>query len=115
MRSFVEGRCMTLLIAAIIAMSFGKSALAATCDRACLLQHDYDFNRDMLAHEPDKLPLDPLVQIRENTKAIALDASRWSTVKQIRAQGVFTDPVLGNVVEHVAAEEDGGKIVYIGC
>jgi hypothetical protein len=27
---------------------------------------------------------------------------------------VYTDPVLGNVIEHVAAETDSGKIVYIG-
>lgn len=105
---------MTLLIAAILAMNFGKSAVAATCDRACLLQHVDDFNRDMLAHVPNKLPLASSVQIRENTKSIALEESRWSAVKQIRSQGVYADPVLGNVIEHVAAEEDGGKIVYIG-
>lgn len=28
--------------------------------------------------------------------------------------GVYADPVLGNVIEHVAAESDPGKIVYIG-
>jgi hypothetical protein len=27
---------------------------------------------------------------------------------------VFADPVLGNVIEHVAAETDTGKIVYVG-
>jgi hypothetical protein len=27
---------------------------------------------------------------------------------------VFADPVLGNVIEHIAAETDAGKIVYIG-
>jgi hypothetical protein len=41
-------------------------------------------------------------------------ASKWSSVKQIRSEGVYADPVLGNVIEHVAAETDAGKIVYIG-
>lgn len=68
----------------------------------------------MLAHSTDKIPLAPTAEIRENTKAIALNASKWSTVKQIRSEGVFADPVLGNVIEHVAAEADAGKIVYIG-
>lgn len=114
MRSLVAVKGMRLAIAAIIAMSFGGAAIAATCNRACLLQHAADFNRDMLAHAPNKLPLASSVQIRENTKAIALDASRWSAVRQIRSHGVYADPALGNVIEHVAAEEDGGKIVYIG-
>lgn len=114
MRSVVEGRFFRLVIVAGIVMSLGQSAMAATCDRACLLQYAETFNLDMLAHTPSKLPLAPSVQIRENTKPIALDASRWTAVKQIRSRGVYADPVLGNVIEHVAAEEDGGKIVYIG-
>src|SRR6201996_3618034 len=68
----------------------------------------------MLAHTTSKVPLAPTAEIRENTKTISLDASKWSTVKQIRSEGVFTDPVLGNVIEHVAAETEAGKIVYIG-
>ena len=114
MRSLIEGRSLGFVIVAGIAMSLGQAAMAATCDRACLLQYAETFNRDILAHTPGKLPLAPEVQIRENTKPIALDASRWTSVKQIRSRGVYADPVLGNVIEHVAAEEDGGKIVYIG-
>ena len=68
----------------------------------------------MLAHTISKIPLAPAAEIRENTKAISLDASKWSTIKQIRSEGVFADPVLGNVIEHVAAETGTGKIVYVG-
>src|SRR5690348_18440699 len=68
----------------------------------------------MLAHTTGKIPLGDGAEIRENTKAISLDASKWSSVKQIRSEGVYADPVLGNVVEHVAAETDAGKIGYIG-
>lgn len=100
------------LLIALTASSLVASA--ATCDRNCLLKEASQFNADMLAHTPNKLPLAPSVQIRENTKAIALDQSRWYGVKQIRSEGVFADPVLGNVVEHVAAETNAGKIVYVG-
>jgi hypothetical protein len=102
-----------ITVAAILAFSFGR-AVAATCDRACLLQQAAQFNSNMLAHTTNKIPLAPGAEIRENTKTISLDASKWSTIKRIRSQGVFSDSVLGNVVEHVAAETDAGKIVYIG-
>lgn len=107
-------KCSRLAVAAIIALSFGISAAAATCDRTCLLRQAAQFNTNMLAHTLGKIPLAPAAEIRENTRAISLDASKWSTIKQIRSEGVFADPVLGNVVEHVAAETDAGKIVYIG-
>ncbi len=68
----------------------------------------------MLAQTPDKVPLAPGAAIRENTKAITLTESRWSKVKEILSEGVFTDPVKGNVIEHVAAKTAEGKPVYIG-
>ena len=102
-----------ITIGVILAFGFGR-AVAATCDRACLLQQAAQFNSNMLAHTTGKISLAPAAEIRENTKTISLDASKWSSVKQIRSQGVFADPILGNVVEHVAAETDAGKTVYIG-
>ncbi len=107
-------RCSRLAVVAISALSFGRSAVAASRDRACLLQQASQFNSSMLAHTTGKIPLGHGAEIRENTKAISLDASKWSSVKQIRSEGVYADPVLGNVIEHVAAETDAGKIVYIG-
>jgi hypothetical protein len=98
----------------ILASAVAGLAAGATCDRACLLQQAAQFNSNMLAHTTGKIPLADGAEIRENTKAVSLDASKWSTVKQIRSEGVYTDPVLGNVIEHVAAETDSGKIVYIG-
>ena len=107
-------KCSRLAVAATIALSIGISAAAATCDRTCLLQQAAQFNTNMLDHTLGKIQLAPDAKIRENAKAIALNASKWSTARQIRSEGVFADPVLGNVVEHVAAETDSGKIVYIG-
>ena len=101
-------------MAAIGVLSFGGSAVTATCDRACLLQQAAQFNSNMLAHTTGKIPLADGAEIRENTKALSLDTSKWFTVKQIRSEGVFADPILGNVIEHVTAETDAGKIVYIG-
>jgi hypothetical protein len=98
----------------ILALAFAGPAIGATCDRACLLRQAAQFNSNMLAHTTGKIPLPDGAEIRENTKAISLDLSKWSTIRQIRSEGVYTDPVLGNVIEHVAAETDGGKIVYIG-
>ncbi|HVI76557.1 MAG TPA: hypothetical protein VM715_00025 [Candidatus Acidoferrum sp.] len=95
-------------------MAVAGLAAGATCDRACLLQQAAQFNSNMLAHTTGKIPLADGAEIRENTKAISLEASRWSAVKQIRSEGLYTDSVLGNVIEHVAAETDAGKIVYIG-
>jgi hypothetical protein len=106
--------CSRLAVAAIVVLTLGNTARAATCDRACLLQQATRFNDNMLAHTTGKIPLARGAEIRENSKAISLDASKWGTVKQIRSEGVFADPVLGNVIEHVAAETDAGKIVYIG-
>jgi hypothetical protein len=94
--------------------AFGSVAAAAPCDRACLLEHAKQFNANMLAHTTEKIPLGPNVQIRENTKAIALAESKWSTVTRIRSEGVFADAIKGNVIEHVAAETASGKTVYIG-
>jgi hypothetical protein len=113
MRSLSASKYFGITVAAILASSLGR-ADAATCDRACLLQQAAEFNSDMLGHTTGKIPLAPAAEIRENTKTISLDASKWSSVKQIRSQGVFADPILGNVVEHVAAETDTGKTVYIG-
>ena len=107
-------KCLGLAMAAIWVLSFGRSAVAATCDRACLLQQAAQFNSNMLAHTTGKIPLADGAEIRENTKALSLDTSKWFTVKQIRSEGVFADPILGNVIEHVTAETDAGKIVYIG-
>ena len=106
--------CCRLAVAAIVVLTLGSSAGAATCDRACLLQEATRFNHNMLAHTTGNIPLARGAEIRENSKAISLDASKWGTVKRIRSEGVFADPVLGNVIEHVAAETDAGKIVYIG-
>jgi len=95
-------------------LSMAPFASAASCDRACLLEHAKQFNASILAHTPDQLGLGAKVQIRENTVAIALTQSRWMGVKQILSEGVYTDPVQGNVIEHVAAETTAGKPVYIG-
>jgi hypothetical protein len=89
-------------------------ASAATCDRACLLDQAKRFNAAMLDRTPDKVQLAPGAVIRENTKAIALTDSRWSNVKEILSEGVFTDPVKSNVIEHVTAKTAEGKPVYIG-
>lgn len=103
-------------IMAVAGLTFGavSSASAATCDRACLLDQAKQFNANMLAHTTEKIALAPGARIFENTKAVTLTDSRWSTIRQIRSQGVYTDPVKGNVIEHVAAENADGRIVYIG-
>ena len=84
-------------------------AFAANCDRACLLEQAKQFNAAMLAHTPEKISLAPDAQIRENTKAITLANSKWSTVKEILSEGVFADPIKGNVVEHVVGQTADGK------
>jgi len=93
---------------------FSNAASAATCDRACLLEQAKQFNANMLAHTTEKIPLAANANIRENTKAIALGDSRWIGVTKILSEGVYADTILGNVIEHVAAETTAGKIVYIG-
>jgi hypothetical protein len=103
-----------VLVIAIGLCGWGTVASAATCERVCLLEQAKQFNANMLSHTTDKIPLAPNAKIRENTKAIVLSDSRWSTVKNIRSQGVYADAIKGNVIEHVAAETDGGKTVYIG-
>jgi hypothetical protein len=102
------------LVALPLVLGVADAAAAAGCDRACLLKQAQQFNGNMLARTPNKVPLASTAHIRENTKAITLAESRWSAVMKIRAEGVYADAVTGNVIEHVAAETDTGKIVYIG-
>jgi hypothetical protein len=103
-----------LTILAIAFLILIRLASAATCDRACLLAQAKLFNAAMLAHTPEKIQLAPDAQIRENTKAIALAESKWSNVKQILSEGVFADPIQGNVIEHVTGQTADGKTIYIG-
>jgi len=99
---------------AVISFAFSGVASAGTCDRLCLLDQAKQFNANMLAHTTEKIPLAENAKVRENTKAIALGDSRWLGVKKILSEGVYADPILGNVIEHVAAETSTGKTVYIG-
>jgi hypothetical protein len=104
----------SLAFAALALFVLSKTASAATCDRACLLEQAKQFNANMLAHATEKIQLAPDAQIRENTKAIALGDSKWIGVTKILSEGVYADTLLGNVIEHVAAETAAGKTVYIG-
>ena len=99
---------------AVTLFALSKVSSATTCDRACLLEQAKQFNANMLARTTDKIPLAANANIRENTKAIALSDSKWNGVTKILSEGVYADPILGNVIEHVAAETAGGKVVYIG-
>jgi hypothetical protein len=107
-------RVSTLAYSAIALLVLSKAASAETCDRSCLLGQAKQFNAAMLGHTPEKIQLAPDVQIRENTKAIALGESKWTGVTKIVSEGVYADPILGNVIEHVAAETAAGKTVYVG-
>ena len=100
------------LVTAIFALS--NAASAATCDRGCLLEKAKQLNAAMLGHVPEKIQLASDVRIRENTKAIALGDSKWIGVTKILSEGVYADPTLGNVIEHVTAQTADGKAVYIG-
>jgi len=102
------------LIAVAFLLAFTGAASAASCDRACLLEQARQFNVNTLAHTTGKIPLAPGAKIFENTKAISLSESKWAGVTKILSQGVYADPVQGNVIEHVAAETADGKTVYIG-
>ncbi len=101
-----------LLITLGIALS--HLASAAPCDRTCLLEQAKQFDANMLAHTASQIPLSPDAQIRENTKAITLADSRWNGVTKILSEGIYADPILGNVIEHVAGQMADGKPVYIG-
>jgi len=94
--------------------AFTSLASAATCDRTCLLEQAKQFNANMLARTIEKVPLAVGANIRENAKAIALRDSKWTGVTKLLSDGVYADPILGNVIEHVAAETADGKTVYIG-
>jgi hypothetical protein len=107
-------RAATVAFAATAFLVLAPAALATACDRACLLEQAKQFNAAMLGHTPEKIQLANGAQIRENTKAIALGDSRWIGVAKILSEGIYADPVLGNVIEHVAAETTAGKSVYIG-
>lgn len=99
---------------AIVLAALSGTAFAANCDRACLLEQAKQFNAAMLAHTPEKVSLASEVQIRENTRAIPLSESKWLRVAKILSEGIYADPVLENVIEHVTGQTADGKPVYIG-
>jgi len=103
-----------LAYAAIVLFILSDAASAATCDRGCLLEQAKQFNAAMLGHAPEKIQLASDAQVRENTKVIMLGASKWAGVTKILSEGVYADPTLGNVIEHVTAQTAEGKAVYIG-
>jgi hypothetical protein len=108
-------RTLTRLVFPATALLFLSSAAsAANCDRACLLEQAKQFNAAMLGRTPEKIRLSHDARVRENTKAISLSDSKWLGVTKILSEGVYGDPTLGNVIEHVAAETAAGKAVYIG-
>jgi hypothetical protein len=104
----------SFLFGVIALFAISSAASAATCDRACLLEQAKQFDAAMLGRAPEKIRLANGAKIRENAKAIALGDSRWIGVTKILSEGVYADPVLGNVIEHVAAETTAAKPVYIG-
>jgi len=110
----VARRITNLAFATAVLFVLSNAASAATCDRTCLLGQAKQFNANMLAHTTEKIPLAANANIRENTKAIALGDSKWIGVAKILSEGVYADPILGNVIEHIAAETAAGKTVYIG-
>ena len=103
----------SLAFAAAALFVLSNAASAATCDRACLLEQAKQFNANMLAHTTERIQLAPDAQIRENTRTIALGDGKWIAVTKILSKGVYADPILGNVIGHVAAETAAGKTVYI--
>jgi hypothetical protein len=113
MRNRVLGT-LKLTAIAVALFAFVSVASAGTCDRVCLLEQAKQFNANMIANTTEKIPLAGNVMVRENTKAIAIGGSKWLGVRTILSEGVYADPILGNVVEHVAAETSAGKTVYIG-
>ena len=114
MTGYTPPKTARLALLALTVLAFSRLASAATCDQACLLEQAKLFNAAMLAHSPDKIPLAPDVQIRENAKAIALGDSRWMKVAKVLSEGVYADPNLENVIEHVIGQTADGKPVYIG-
>jgi len=103
-----------MMLKAFTLLVLTSLASAATCDRECLLEHAKQFNANMLARTAEMIPLAAGANIRENTRAIALRDSKWMGVTKLLSHGVYADPILGNVIEHVAAETSDGKTVYIG-
>jgi hypothetical protein len=110
----MKPRKLMILLFAGLVFTLSNRTIAATCGRECLLDYAKQFNANMLGHTPAKIPLVANANVRENTKAIALIDSKWNGVTKILSQGLYTDPTLGTVIEHVAAETSGGKVVYIG-
>lgn len=107
-------RLLSAVAVAIVLFARTSSAAAATCDRGCLIAHAQQFNSSMLARTVGAIPLAANAKVRENAKEVALRDSRWLLVTRVLSEGVYADPVKGNVVEHVAAETASGAIVYIG-
>jgi hypothetical protein len=86
---------------------------AVACDQQCLSNVMTSFISAMTTGKPGAVPLAGLVEIRENTKVVPLDATTWRQVKTVRSVMTFADPITGNVVSRAGVELSNGKAGYI--
>lgn len=68
----------------------------------------------MIGRTPEKVQLPSDARILENAKAIILGDSKWMGATKILSEGLYADPILGNVIEHVTGQTASGNAVYIG-
>jgi hypothetical protein len=112
MRSRTQNLFAGIAIVAALFMLAARPAVAKDRDRACLGDLVTQYLKDMVAHNPDALPVTPNVRFTENGEVMKLGDGLWRTASGL---GTYRLDIL-DVTGHTAATqavvlEDGDKPV----
>jgi hypothetical protein len=86
---------------------------ANPCESACLSSVMDAFVKAVTSGRALSVPLVETAEIRENTKPVAIDATVWKDVKNVRSTIIVADASTSNVVSRVGVELAGGDAAYI--
>jgi hypothetical protein len=97
------------------AAAAGAAAPPTDCDRACLLKVMQSYLDALVAHDPTKVPISPMVKMTDNGVAAKPGDGLWKTATALDKDKRldFADPVTKNVATHVVVNEGTSPAMYL--
>lgn len=109
----LNARIVASFFTAMLLGSFHVSAVAATCDRACLSSLLTQYLDAVVARDPSRLPVTENVRFTENSKALKLGEGLWQATT---TKGEFRQDYLDTrkqiAAMHVQLHEGRNQILY---
>jgi hypothetical protein len=93
----------------------GMAAASGNCDRACLIGMMQMYLDALVAHDPTKVPISPMVTMTDNGVAAKPGDGLWKTATALDKDKRldFADPVMSNVGTHVVVNEGTSPAMYL--